>query len=113
MSPFFRLRPLLRVALPVAVASTLVCLAVVNMALVKALKPEPEDGVLWGQEGANVVALEVDHPSAGRRAGIAPGDLLLTINGEEIASVADVQARIHESEDGRVLRYVVHRASSE
>jgi PAS domain S-box-containing protein len=113
MSPFLRLKPLLRVALPVAVASTLVGLAVVNMALVKAWKGEPEDGVLWGQEGANVVAREVANPSAGRRAGLAPGDLLLTINGEEIASVADVQTRIHESADGRVLRYVVHRASSE
>jgi hypothetical protein len=51
MSPFLRLRPLLRVALPVAVASTLVCLAVVNMALVKAWKGEPEDGVLWGTGG--------------------------------------------------------------
>ena len=113
MLPFLRLRPLLRVALPVAIAFTLVCLAVVNMALVKAWKGEPEDGVLWGQEGANVVAREVANPSAGRRAGLAVGDLLLTVDGREVATVADVQAKLHESEDGRVLRYVVHRASSD
>jgi two-component system NtrC family sensor kinase len=113
MSPLLRLRPLLRVALPVAVAFTLVCLAVVNMALVKAWKGEAEDGVLWGQEGVNVVAREVANPSAGRRAGLEAGDLLLTINNREISTVADVQAWLHESEDGRVLRYVVHRASSD
>ena len=113
MSPFSRLRPLLRVALPVAVASTLVCLAVVNMALVKAWKGEPEDGVLWVQDGANVVAREVAPQSAGHRARLAPGDLLLTIDEREITAVSDVQVFMHEAEDGRVLRYVVHRASSD
>jgi two-component system NtrC family sensor kinase len=112
MSPFQKLRPLLRVALPVAVAASLVCLAVMNMVLVKAWRGEPEDGVLWSQSGANVVALEVDARSAGRRARIEPGDVLLTIDGREMTSVADVQAVLHASGDGQVLRYVVHRASS-
>ncbi len=113
MAPLLRLRSLLRVALPVAVASTLVCLAVVNMALVKAWKGEPEDGVLWAQDGANVVAREVAVKSAGHRARLAPGDVLLSIDGREIASVTDVQAVMHAAEDGRVLRYVLHRASTD
>ena len=44
MSPRHRLRPLFHVALPVVVASTLVGLAVLNMALVKAGKGDPADG---------------------------------------------------------------------
>ena len=47
---------LLRVGLPVAVAVVLVCLAIINMALVKTWRGEPEDGVLWRQDGGNVVA---------------------------------------------------------
>ena len=44
MSPRHRFRPLFHVALPVVVATTLVGLAVLNMALVKAGKGEPADG---------------------------------------------------------------------
>ena len=112
MSPFLRLKPLLRVALPVAVAATLVCLAVMNMALVKAWKGEPEDGVLWIQDGANVVAREVADHTAGRRAGLAAGDVLLTVNDREIAALADLQNILHASDDGRVLKYVVLRQST-
>src|SRR3990170_192326 len=113
MSPLSRLRPLLYVILPVVVAASLVCLAIINMALVKAWTGEPEDGVLWVQDGSNVVAREVANRSAGRWSGLAGGDLLLTIDGREIATVADVQRILHASEDGRVLRYVVHRQSSD
>jgi PAS domain S-box-containing protein len=84
-----------------------------NIALVKAWKGEPEDGVLWAQDGANVVAREVATPSAGQRAGLSRGDVLLTVDGREVATVADIQLMLHEAEDGRVLRYVVHRASAE
>ena len=73
MTTFRRVRPVLRVVLPVAVASVLVFLAIVNMALVKAWKGEPEDGVLWSQAGTNVVAREVDPQSAAARAGVAAG----------------------------------------
>jgi len=54
-----RFRPLLRVGLPVAVAAVLVWLAIINIALVKTYQAPLEDGVLWRQEGANVVAAEV------------------------------------------------------
>ena len=51
-----QIRPLLRVALPVAVAAVLVVLAIINIVLVKVWHGEAEDGVLWQKEGANVVA---------------------------------------------------------
>ena len=66
-SPAPQIRPLLRVALPVAVAAVLVVLAIINIVLVKVWRGEPEDGVLWLKEGANVVAREIA-PGTGRRA---------------------------------------------
>ncbi len=54
-----RLRPLLRVGLPVALAAVFVWLAIINIALVKTYQAALEDGVLWHQEGSNVVAAEV------------------------------------------------------
>ena len=61
-----RVRSLLRVGLPVAVAAILVSLAIINIAVVKTWEGQVEDGVLWRQEGANVVAVEVapDHAGA-------------------------------------------------
>jgi PAS domain S-box-containing protein len=113
MSLVQRLKPLFHVALPVAVAASLIALAAINMVLVKTWKGEPEDGVLWRQEGANVVAADVAPRSAGRHAGILPGDVLLSINGREVAELGDVQATLHRADDGRVLRYVVHRPTVE
>jgi hypothetical protein len=51
-----RFRPVLNIALPVAIAVVLVCLALVNIASVRTWRGEPEDGVLWQAVGANVVA---------------------------------------------------------
>ncbi len=113
MSLVQRLKPLFHVALPVAVAASLIALAAINMVLVKTWKGEPEDGVLWRQDGANVVAAELAPQSAGKHAGITPGDVLLAIHGREVAVVADVEDILHRADDGRVLRYVVHRPSAE
>jgi PAS domain S-box-containing protein len=44
------LRPVLRVALPVAVATVLVCLAIINVVLVKTVHGESEGGVSWPLE---------------------------------------------------------------
>jgi membrane-associated protease RseP (regulator of RpoE activity) len=109
---FHRLRPLFHVALPVAVASSLVCLAVINMALVKGWKGEPEDGVLWKQSGVNVVAAQVDERGAGRRSGVHAGDVLVAINGQEVSKVAEVLSALEGSEDGRILRYSLVRAGA-
>jgi PAS domain S-box-containing protein len=108
-----RLRPLLRVALPVAVAAVLVALAIVNMALVKAWSGEPEDGVLWQQEGTNVVATEVAAGHPGAVAGVEPRDVLLLVDGREVRSPADVIRFLHQARPSQPLRYVVERASTE
>ena len=95
--------------LPVAVAASLVCLAVINMALVKAWRGGPEDGVLWVQQGTNVVAGEVDERGSGRRTGVHRGDVLVAIDGQEISSVREVHAALAASDVGRTLRYSLQR----
>ncbi len=114
MSPSTRsLRPLINVGLPVAVATILVALAVVNVVLVKRWQGELEDGVLWGHVGINVVAVEVARGGAGERAGIEPRDVLLMIDGREVSARRDVIDILHESAPGRALIYTIERASAE
>jgi len=114
MSPDSRqIGSLIRVALPVAVATVMVTLAVANLALVKVWRGEGEDGVLWIAEGANVVALDVAEGSAAQQAGLEPRDVLLRIDDQEITRVADVVAVLHEAGTGQTLTYDVQRASAD
>ncbi|HYN09253.1 MAG TPA: ATP-binding protein [Vicinamibacterales bacterium] len=108
-----QLRPLFQVALPVVVAVVLVCLAVLNMALVKTWPGEPEDGVLWQEVGGATVAWEVALGSAAHRAGIRRGDLLWRLNDEEIKSPADVEAALHAASAGQPFKYAVTREKVE
>jgi two-component system, NtrC family, sensor kinase len=108
-----QLRPLLRVALPVAIAAVFVCLALINIGVVKTWRGEIEDGVLWRQEGINLYAVEVAPDGPGARAGIEPRDLLLSIGGRPVESAQDVTAIMHAARDGQTLTYVLQRASSD
>ena len=101
----------MRVALPVAVAAVLVSLAVINMALVKTWSGEVEDGVLWRQEGVNVVAAEVAAGHAGDRAGVRTRDVVLTVDGVEIRTPLDVAVVLARRHSGQPVEYVVERAS--
>jgi PAS domain S-box-containing protein len=104
-----QLRPLFQVALPVVVAVVLVCLAVLNMALVKTWPGEPEDGVLWQPNGVNAVAGEVALGSAAHRAGLLKGDVLWTLNGKEIKGPGDVEAAMHTATAGQRFTYAITR----
>ena len=97
MSPASRpFRQLIRVALPVAIAVTLVWLAVLNLALFhRFTSSEVEDGVLWLQRGADVVAGEVAGGSAADRAGVRPNDVLLAIDSQEIRNPSQVTEHLH------------------
>ena len=99
MSSFTRpLRPLLRVALPVAIAVVLVWLAVLNVALFHRFTTEEvEDGVLWQAHGIEVVAADVARGSAAERSGIRSGDVLLSIDQQEIRNPNDVTAHLHRA----------------
>lgn len=97
-SPTRPLRPLIRVALPVAIAVMLVWLAVLNVALfVRFTSDEVEDGVLWKQRGADVVATEVAPGSAAARAGIQRDDVLLAIDQREVRNPSEVTSHLHSA----------------
>src|SRR5262245_37737540 len=87
--PVRRFRPFLTVTLPVGVAVVLVCLALLNIAQVRAWRGELEDGVLWERVGTNVVAREIARASAAAKAGVLPGDVLILIDGREVTSERD------------------------
>jgi hypothetical protein len=108
-----RVRPLLHVALPVAVAAALVCLAIINIVLVKTWRGEPEDGVRWGRQGQNVVAADVASRTPAARAGIRPGDVLLMIDDREVRDPDDVIDLMHRTAIGQTLVYRILRDSAE
>jgi two-component system NtrC family sensor kinase len=103
------LRPILRVGLPVAVAVVFVCLAVVNVALIRTWRGQVEDGVLWASRPAGVVAAEIAPSMAGARAGIQRQDALVAIDGRPVRSPAEAAAAVSRATEGRPLSYVVRR----
>jgi two-component system, NtrC family, sensor kinase len=86
-------------ALPVAVTLALLALGLANV-VSRATSNEVEDGVLWVERAAGVVAAEIASPSAASRAGIRPGDILIGIDNQPIQSRADVFAIQHNSRAG-------------
>jgi len=64
-------------ALPVAVTLALLALGLANV-VSRATSDEVEDGVLWVERAVGVVAAEISAPSAASRAGIKPGDRVVT-----------------------------------
>jgi len=101
------------VALPVAVAAVLVCLAIINIALVKTWRGDPEDGVLWREESGRVVALEIAATGSGAIAGIRPRDVLVAIDGQPVTRSEDVWMFLHATAPSRPLVYTVTRGGAQ
>ncbi len=97
-----------RTALPVAVTLGLLVLGLANV-VARATSTEVEDGVLWVERAAGVVAAEVATSSAADRARVKPGDVLLAIDGEPVESRADVLALQHRAEPGARHTYTLLR----
>jgi two-component system NtrC family sensor kinase len=71
---------------------------------------ELEDGVLWKVgPGGDIVAAEVAQGTAGARAGLARGDVLLMIDGQIVERIEDVVSQLHAARDGDRLRYTILR----
>jgi PAS domain S-box-containing protein len=99
-------------ALAAAVVLVLTVLGLANVVL-RARWHEVEDGVLWGARAEGVTAVEVVPGSAGARAGIAPGDILLAVNGTPVQSRADVIEYQHQGSEGTRLTYTLVRLGSQ
>ncbi|MGQ0733551.1 MAG: ATP-binding protein [Acidobacteriota bacterium] len=77
------------VILPVVTALVLLAMGAANVAQ-RVTSADAEDGVLWVERSAGVVAAEVARESPAREAGIQAGDVLLAIDGRAVLHLADV-----------------------
>ena len=86
-SPGWREWP--RSIVPIATALLLLAMGIANI-VQRATSDDVEDGVLWVERSAGVVAAEVAGDSPAKRAGVRPGDVLLAIDDKPITERAAV-----------------------
>jgi two-component system, NtrC family, sensor kinase len=101
-------RAVVRFTAQLAVVVALLCLAIANIHQ-RLTWAELNDGVLWWISDGAVVAAEVAPESPGHRAGIEPGDILLTLDGRAVEGVADVINVLHAARPGESITYSVLR----
>ena len=90
------------------VVVALLCLAALNIQQ-RLSWSEMEDGVLWKMAAGEVAAAEVAPGTAGGRAGLQRGDVLLAIGTREIQRVEDVVDVLHTTGSGSSLPYLIRR----
>jgi PAS domain S-box-containing protein len=73
---------------------------------------EVEDGILWGVRVEGVTALEVAPGSAGARAGVQVGDIVVAVNGQSVGTAGDVIEFQHRAGPGTQLAYTLVRLGS-
>lgn len=98
-------------ALPVVVTVCLLAFGLANV-ITRATSHEVEDGVLWVERAAGVVAAEVAVPSAADRAGVRPGDILLAIDNQPVESRSQVLEVQHRAEPEERHVYTLLRLGS-
>ena len=105
-SPSWREWP--RSIVPIATALLLLAMAIANI-VQRATTDEVEDGVLWVERSAGVVAAEVAGGSAAHRAGIRPGDVLLALDGVPVTERGRVLALQFNAKAGDRHNYTLLR----
>ena len=73
--------------------------------------PVPFDGVMWVERGGHLVADQIDPSGPGIKAGIKPGDQLLSVNGREITSTAGLQQQLFRAGVYSKATYSLNRRS--
>jgi two-component system, NtrC family, sensor kinase len=111
VEPHLSWRDRVRTVLPVTVALVLLALGIGNVIL-RATSNEVEDGVLWVERSAGVVAAEIAPSSAAERTGVRPGDVLLAIDGQAVEGREDVFRVQQRAEAGERHTYTLLRLDS-
>jgi PAS domain S-box-containing protein len=96
---------------PIVAALALLVMGIANI-VQRATSDEVEDGVLWVERSAGVVAAEVASASPADRAGVKPGDVLLAIDGAPVTERAAVFALQVAARAGDRHAYTLLRTGS-
>ncbi len=99
-----------RALLAVGIVAALLCLAIAN-AVVRATGHGVEDGVLWRESAAGLVAAGVAPDSPAALAGIETGDVLLAVGGEPVERRADLLRVLQPVAEGTPVGYTLLRLS--
>jgi two-component system NtrC family sensor kinase len=99
----------LKNALVLGLGFALASLGIYNLVL-KSTWTLMDDGVFWRSGQAGIAAARLDPGGPGARAGLHVGDVLLAIDGDEIATPEDVLVRLAQRRAGTKLSYSVLRA---
>jgi PAS domain S-box-containing protein len=100
----------IRARAPLLVLAVLLCLGAANVAL-RATWHEVEDGVLWTDQGGNVVAGDIAPRTPAASAGLKRGDVLVAIDNTAVLRLDDVVDALHRAGHDETLHYTVLRSS--
>jgi PAS domain S-box-containing protein len=100
-----------RSIVPIVAALALLVMGIANI-VQRATSDEVEDGVLWVERSAGVVAAEVAPASPADRSGVKPGDVLLAIDGAPVTERAAVFALQVAARAGDRHTYTLLRTGS-
>ncbi|MFY9741315.1 MAG: ATP-binding protein [Candidatus Sulfotelmatobacter sp.] len=57
----------------------------------------PEDGVWWVEQGGHLTADRVQNSGPGAKAGIKPGDQLVSVNGQDVRSMSGLERQLYRT----------------
>jgi two-component system, NtrC family, sensor kinase len=71
----------------------------------------PDDGVKWVEQGGVLIADDVEPNGPGAKAGIKPGDQLISVNGQPVKNTSGLERQLYRSGPWQKATYSVVRRS--
>jgi PAS domain S-box-containing protein len=100
-----------RSIVPIAMALLLLAMGIANI-VQRATSDDVEDGVLWVERSAGIVAAEVAGDSPADRAGVRPGDVLLALDEQPVTERAAVLSLQQRARPGDRHTYTLLRTGT-